>query len=142
MNRDSYGYPINHIPYKLEYATSTQNKVLLQDLKSGSWFSCCPKTVLNNYSKTCVKRPLSNGPIIGFRYQLSLNASQKFCRMLQGEHSAILLTFIKLPFVIKIVVLSIFDWPFYIGFTVCKGNFWYSLTTNYHFDGWSHGYVG
>ena len=37
--------------------------------------------------------------------------------MLQGEHSAILLTFIKLPFVIKIFVLSIFEWPFYTGFT-------------------------
>ena len=35
---------------------------------------------------------------------------------LQGEHSAILLTFIKLPFVIKIFVLSIFEWPFYTGF--------------------------
>ena len=32
--------------------------------------------------------------------QLSLNAGQKYCRMLQGEHSAISLTFIKLPFVI------------------------------------------
>ena len=38
--------------------------------------------------------------------------------MLQGEHSAILVTFIKLPFVIKIFVLSIFEWPCYIGFTV------------------------
>ena len=28
------------------------------------------------------------------------------------------LTFIKLPFVIKIFVLSIFEWQFYIGFTV------------------------
>ena len=27
-------------------------------------------------------------------------------------------TFIKLPLVIKIFVLSIFEWPFYIGFTV------------------------
>ena len=27
-------------------------------------------------------------------------------------------TFIKLPFVIKIFVLSIFEWPFYSGFTV------------------------
>ena len=31
--------------------------------------------------------------------------------MLQGEHSAILSTFIKLPFVIKIFVVSIFEWP-------------------------------
>ena len=30
--------------------------------------------------------------------------------MLQGEHSAILSTFIKLPFVIKSFVLSIFEW--------------------------------
>ena len=33
--------------------------------------------------------------------------------MLQGEHSAILSTFIKLPFVISIFVLSIFVWLFY-----------------------------
>ena len=41
---------------------------------------------------------------IGFQDQFSLNAGQKYCRMLQGEHSAILLTFIYLPFVIKTVV--------------------------------------
>ena len=28
------------------------------------------------------------------------------------------LTFIKLPFAIKFIVLSIFEWPFYTGFTV------------------------
>ena len=38
--------------------------------------------------------------------------------MLHGEHSAIFLTFIKLQFVIMIFVLSIFEWPFYTGFTV------------------------
>ena len=38
--------------------------------------------------------------------------------MLQGEHSAILSTFIKLPFVIQIFVLSIFEWPLKTGFTV------------------------
>ena len=70
------------------------------------------------YSKNCVKRPLSKRPQIGFQDQLSLNAGQKYCRMLQGEHSEILLTFIKLPPVIKIFVLSIFEWPFYTGFTV------------------------
>ena len=42
--------------------------------------------------------------------QLLLNAGQKYCRMLQGEHSAILLTIIKLPFVIKIFVLSFLEW--------------------------------
>ena len=39
--------------------------------------------------------------------------------MLQGEHSAILSTFIKLPFAIKILVLSIFEWPLKTGFSIC-----------------------
>ena len=55
------------------------------------------------YSTTCVKRSLSNG----FQDRLSLIASQKCCRMLQRECSAILLTFIKLPVVIKTFVLPI-----------------------------------
>ena len=53
-----------------------------------------------------------------------LNVVQMYCRMLQGKHSAILLTFIKLPFVIKIFVLSIFEWPFYTSFT--EGAQWLS----------------
>ena len=40
------------------------------------------------------------------------------CSKGDREHSAILLTFIKLPFGIKIFVLSIFEWPFYTGLTV------------------------
>ena len=56
---------------------------------------------------------------IGFQDQLLLNAGQKYCRMLHLEHSAILSTFIKLPMVIKMFVLSIFEWLFYTGFTVC-----------------------
>ena len=59
------------------------------------------------YSKTCVKRPLTKRPKMGFQDQLSLDAGQKYCRMRQGEHSAILQTFIKLLIVIKIFVLSI-----------------------------------
>ena len=43
----------------------------------------------------------------GFQDRLSLNAGQKYCKMLQWEHFAILLTFIMLPGVIKILVLSI-----------------------------------
>ena len=35
-----------------------------------------------------------------------------------GEHSAILSTFIKLPFVFKTLVLSISEWPFKTGFPV------------------------
>ena len=56
--------------------------------------------------------------LIGFQDQLSLNAGQKYCWMLQEEHSAILSTFSKLPFVIKIFVLSIFEWPLYTGLNV------------------------
>ena len=70
------------------------------------------------FSKTCLKHPLSKRQKIGFKDQLSLNAGQKYCRMLPGEHSAILSTFIKVPFVIKIFVLSIFVWPLKTGFTV------------------------
>ena len=74
------------------------------------------------YSKTCVKRPVSKRPKIGFQDQLLLNTGQKYCRMLQGEHSAILLTFVKLSYVIKIFALSIFEWPFYTNFTVYLGS--------------------
>ena len=70
------------------------------------------------YSKTCLKWPLKPKTKIGFQDRLSLNAAQKYCRMLQGEHSAIPLTFIKLPLVIKIFVLSIFEWLPKTGFTV------------------------
>ena len=70
------------------------------------------------YNNTCLKRLLSKRAKIGFQDQLLLNAGQKYCRMLQAEHSAILSTFIKLPFVIKIFVLSIFEWPLLTGFTV------------------------
>ena len=61
---------------------------------------------------------LSKRQKICFQDNFSLNAGQMYCRMLQGEHSAIFSTFIKLPFVIKIFVLSIFEWPLYAGFTV------------------------
>ena len=64
------------------------------------------------YSKTCLKRPLKKED------QVSLNADQKYCRMLQGGHSAILLIFIKLPFFIKIFALSFFERLLKTCFTV------------------------
>ena len=70
------------------------------------------------FSKTCVKWPLSKRPKSDFQDQLLLNVGQKYCRMLQGEDSAILSTFIKLQFPIKIFVSSIYEWLFYTGFTV------------------------
>ena len=68
------------------------------------------KPVLSGHSKRTQK--------IVFQYGLLLNAGQKYCRMLQGEHTAILSTFIKLAFVIKTFVLSIYKWPLKTGFSV------------------------
>ena len=61
-----------------------------------------PNILYYTYSKTCVKQALSKRQKIGLQDKLSFNAGQKYCRMLHREHSAILSTFIKLPFVIKI----------------------------------------
>ena len=47
------------------------------------------------YSKTCVKLPLKNRQNKDLNDKLSLNAGQKYCRMLPLEHSVILLTCIK-----------------------------------------------
>ena len=74
-------------------------------------FSCD----LLNYSKTYFKRALKKKLEIGFQGRLSLNAGQKYCIMLQREHSAILSTFIKLPFVIYTFVLYIFEWSLKTG---------------------------
>ena len=73
-------------------------------------YICTVKPVLRGHSK--------RRPKIGFQDRLWLNAGGKYCRMLQGEHSAILSTFIKLPFAIMTFVLSIFEWPLKAGFTV------------------------
>ena len=82
------------------------------DVVTMSGFNCMSYSSLyyrcfhNVYSKTCLKRPLKTQTTIDFHFQLSLNAGQKYCRILQREHSAILSTFIKLPFSIKTFVLS------------------------------------
>ena len=51
--------------------------------------------------------------------------------MLQGEHSAILSTFIKLPFSIKTFVLHIFEWLLQTGFTVSAISYFTYLTLLY-----------
>ena len=50
-------------------------------------------------------------PLDSSTFQACVNSVQK-------EQSAILSTFIKLAFVVMNFVLSIFEWPFYTGFTV------------------------
>ena len=51
---------------------------------------------------------------------LSLNAGQIVLQNAPREHSAILSTFIKLPFVFKAFVLSIFEWPLKTGYTLLR----------------------
>ena len=70
------------------------------------------------YRKTCVKVPLSKRPQIGFQDQVSFNAGRSIAECSEGSILQILSTFLMLPFVIKIFILSIFEWPFYKGFTV------------------------
>ena len=48
-----------------------------------------------------------------FQYRLSLNAGQKVLQNALLEHSAILLTFIKLPYAFKTFVLFIFEWQLF-----------------------------
>ena len=82
-------------------------------------------------SKTCLKPPFKKKTKNGFQDQSSLNAGQKYCRMLPGElpggYSAIFSTIIKRPFFIKIFVLSILEWPLKTGFTVLKIPKYYML---------------
>ena len=73
---------------------------------------CLHKYLFRCFQYTHTVKPVLSGhskrrPKIGFQDRFLLNAGQKYCRM----HSAILLTFIKLPFVIKIFGLSNFEWP-------------------------------
>ena len=82
-------------------------QVLFKKMKTLT-YSCTVKPVLSGHSKT--------RPKIDFQDQLSLNAGQEYCRMLQGEHSAILSTLIKLSFVIKFCF--VFEWPLKTGLTV------------------------
>ena len=70
------------------------------------------------YSKTCVKRLLSKSRKMVFKTIYRLMQVKSVAECSKGEPSAILSTFTKLPFVIEIYVLSIFEWPFFTGFTV------------------------
>ena len=53
----------------------------------------------HNYSKTCVKRPLSKRPTNDFKTNYCLMQVKSIIR----EHSAILSTFVKLPVAIKVL---------------------------------------
>ena len=69
----------------------------MQTVQNKSLYGYTVKPVLSSHSKRRLK--------IGFQDLLSLNACQKYSKILQEEHFAILLTLITLPFVIKFFVL-------------------------------------
>ena len=71
------------------------------------------KPVLSGHSK--------RRPKLGFQNQISLNVGQKYCRMLQREHSAILSIFMKIPFVTKIVFFSFYYFFFTIFILILGG---------------------
>ena len=62
-------------------AESISQNILLQIFESFQVCKC-----IRVYSKTCLKHPLSKRLKICFQHQLTLNAGQNDCRMLQGEH--------------------------------------------------------
>ena len=71
------------------------------------------------YSKTCPKRK--------FKKKTKIDIQECRSKVLQNasrEHSAILSTFIKLPFVFKTFDLSTFEWWLKTGFTVCDFSEW------------------
>ena len=72
------------------------------------------------YSKTCLKQPLKNRLNKDHNDKWWLNEGRKYCRMLPLEHSAILLTCIKLESVMKANFGLLFKWPLKTGFTVSE----------------------
>ena len=88
------------------------------------------KPILNEPKHMCSKARISTvkpvlsshtkrKPKFGFQHQLSLNAGQKYCRMLQEsilQYFQPSLSFFHLS--LRGFVLSIFEWPLKTGFTV------------------------
>ena len=66
------------------------NLLLIKGLLGRKFQVQCINTAY--YSKTCVKRPLSKRQKIDFQDQFLLFAGQKYCRMLQGDKTMILMT--------------------------------------------------
>ena len=95
---------LNHVMLKL---MDKKNTIL----NVHSIFFCMFASLYN--SKTCVKWLLSKDQKLVFKTNHRL-------MQVKREHSAIHSTFIKLPFVIKIFLLSVFEWSFYTCFTLLQ----------------------
>ena len=74
-------------------------------------------SLVTENSKTCVKWPLSKRPKIIFKINYRLMQIKSIAECSKGAFCNTF-NFIKLPFVIKIFVMSIFEWSFYTRFTV------------------------
>ena len=72
------------------------------------------------YSKTCLKWPLKKKTKHWFQDQLSLNAGQKFCRMLQKSILQYFRHSLSYNMFLRPLFFSIFEWPLKTGFTVHK----------------------
>ena len=118
------------IPRALTHHASLQNYNMQHYTLHAFSFKCTRSESARNASAQLLKVTYTVKPVLSshskrtpklfFQYGLSLNAGQKYCRMLQGEHSEMLSSFIKLPFVFKTFVLFIFEWPLKTGFTVSQ----------------------
>ena len=69
--------------------------------------------IFDDTVKPALSRHSKRAPKLAFNTNYCLKQVKSI-----AEHSAILLTFIKLPFVIKIFVLSVFEWSLKTGFIV------------------------
>ena len=73
---------------------------------------------ISGLQSTCLKRPLKQKTKKWFSRPITAFCRSKVLQNAPREHSAILSTFIKLPFVFKTSVLSIFEWLLKTGFAV------------------------
>ena len=78
---------------------------------------------LRSRVKHSTTEPLRSHCILGRAAQticikLKLGLGKLVIQLLDAVYRNAPLHFIKLPFAIKVFVLSIFEWPFYTGFTV------------------------
>ena len=83
------------------------NVILFSLYSAENAYVYTPRHLLSTV-KSVLSGPSKRTPKNDFQDRLSLYAGHKYCRKLQGEHSTILSTFIKLPFSVKTIVLSMF----------------------------------
>ena len=74
--------------------------------------------LFSSYSKTYLKRPLKRRPKNRFSRLIIATYRSEVLQNAPMEHSAVLLTCIKIPNSFQAFALSIIEWPLKTGFTV------------------------